>query len=137
MVLILLLGLIAASLGLAFRGSSGLRNSANQSLIREATAVAEEGINAIMAELGKPPNRRMLVSGKPINAWNTTPDTLQQNPCLNITSITPTTTSARNLANNTYVAIDSTHRYILRRVRYSTDSSSAPITPRANSIDYK
>lgn len=127
-VLVVMLIVLSGTLALAIRGGSGSLASAYQSQTLEARAAAESGATQIIAELNKLPNRRMLVSGRPLtgptNSWRNPVapgggvDPQQQNPC---TTATPTQ-AARDLAEpnrwNDVRPNSSDHQFRLRSVRY-------------------
>lgn len=132
-VLIVMLIVLSGSLALAIRGGSGSLASAYQSQTREARAAAESGATQIIAELNKLPNRRMLVSGRPLtgatNSWQNPRtesggvDPQQQNPC---TTLQPTT-NARNFSDGVYrevIAGDASKEYRLLSVTYRNSDRS-------------
>ncbi|MFY8149302.1 MAG: hypothetical protein ACOVNL_08810 [Prochlorococcaceae cyanobacterium] len=134
-VMLVILICILGSMALAMRSGSGLLASRLQSQSREAREVAEAGIVQVVSELNNPPNRRMLVSGLPLNAWGTTPDARQQNPCLQLPTATPTSSGARALAGNAIQDLqsgDTSRRFRLRSVRYSNTNRTRWIESRYN-----
>lgn len=91
----LLLALLAAlvtmisAASLLIRGQAGLLGEAQQSEARMAREVAEAGLNAVISELNRPGNRRLLVSTVPFTSWQANANSTQSvdqnkvtNPCL-------------------------------------------------------
>jgi hypothetical protein len=91
----LLIALLAAlvtmisAVSLLVRGQAGLLGVAQESQARMARETAEAGVNAVIAELNRPGNRRLLVSPVPFTAWkaraNSAVDSTRNsvtNPCL-------------------------------------------------------
>ena len=129
--IVILMIAITASVALAVRGGSGLLSAALDSQSREARDVAEAGLTAVISELNKKQNRRMLVSGLSPATWATTPDARQQNPCLQLGAATTTLSSARSLAGNSeqnLVSDDTNRRFILKTVRYTNKDRSVHVS---------
>ena len=122
--LLVVLASLLATVALALRGGSGQLAAAWQSQSREARQTAEAGLTAIIGELNKAPNRRMLVSGRGLGAWSSSPDALQQNPCLQSTAVVPTTSLARSYGGATTQNLDgdTSRSFVLRSVRYANNT---------------
>jgi type II secretory pathway pseudopilin PulG len=79
----LLLALLAAlvtmisAASLLIRGQAGLLGEAQQSEARMAREVAEAGLNAVISELNRPGNRRLLVSTVPFTSWQANANSMQ------------------------------------------------------------
>lgn len=123
-VVVVLLITTLGTLTIASRNSSGRLASVFQGQSREARDVAMAGAVQIIGALNQPANRGMLVSGRPLNQWSTTPDPDLDNPCLAaLPTPISTTAEARGFGNNAeqnLIAGDSSRRFILRSVRYSS-----------------
>jgi hypothetical protein len=112
MVLVVLLVAVVGAGSLALRSVSGQAGTQQLSASREAREAAESGIVAIISELNRPRNRRLLVSGSSPELWGSATDLRQRNPCLQLNGVvTP------SLPANTLTAANS--QYVLRSVRYA------------------
>jgi hypothetical protein len=131
--LVLLVAVVGAS-SLALRGSSGISGISGTlqlSASRQAREAAENGITEIVAELNRPQNRRLLVSGSSPNAWGSSTDINQRNPCENRTATPqPPLGSATTAGNNLWKSAGGNGEYILRSVRYANRDRSARLAYR-------
>lgn len=128
--LVLLVAVVGAS-SLALRGTSGISGTLQLSASRQAREAAENGITEIVAELNRPQNRRLLVSGSSPNAWGSSTETDQQNPCVTVDGTPqPPLTSASTAGNNLWKSAGGNGQYILRSVRYANRDRSARLAYR-------
>lgn len=129
-VVVVLMVAAVGILSLVNRSSSGRTGAAYKTQTITAREVARSGMLRIIGELNKPANRGMLVSGVPLNGWSASPNPAIQNPCLRppfTGSATPTTAAARGFGANatqSFVAGDTTRRFVLRSIRYASADRS-------------
>lgn len=134
---VVLLALLVAVVGagsLALRSASSESGGLRLSARRQAQETAESGATAIIGELNKPENRKLLVSATAPESWGSQTDTIQQNPCeqLGSTAAVPPLPSAAAAGSNQWQTAwqdgGATGQYILRGVRHSNRTRSATST---------
>jgi len=128
MVLMALMVAIVSAGTLAMRSASSHSGSMHMSAGRQAREAAENGVTEIVAELNRPQNRRLLVSGTSPDSWGSATDITQRNPCENLNgSVVTPTASVGTAANNTWKPAGGNGQYVLRSVRYSNRDRDARV----------
>jgi hypothetical protein len=133
-VLLVLLVAVVGAGSLALRSASSESGGLRLSARRQAQETAESGATAIIGELNKPENRKLLVSATAPESWGSQTDTIQQNPCeqLGSTAAVPPLPSAAAAGSNQWQTAwqdgGATGQYILRGVRHSNRTRSATST---------
>ncbi len=106
--ILVLLALVAGTVGLASLSSSGLLGSRNEGTSKDAQAVAEAAMANIVATLNQPENRKMLVAGTAMNSWASASGDTLQSPCIRNDGTRPgandgqPTTAAKNLGDGQF-----------------------------------
>jgi hypothetical protein len=122
MVLVVVFSALIGVGSLAYRTLSNQAGGSELNASRAARDAAESGTTAIIAELNKVENRRLLVSGSNPGAWGSSNDPLQRNACLS-PSIAPLA-SASTIGSNSWKSVGGNGEYILRSVRYANRDRS-------------
>jgi hypothetical protein len=144
MVLVVLLVAVVGAGSLALRSVSGKAGSLQLSARREAADAAESGIVAIISELNRPANRRLLVSGTSPDGWGQPSNPNQRNPLLRNPCLQGTTGAAveplaslKPAGENTWKSAGGNGQYVLRSVRYSAPTNTFPFDPRGKRLLFR
>jgi hypothetical protein len=142
--ILILLALVAGTVGLTTLTANNLLSSRKQDTRSDALSVAEAGADQVIAVLNQVENRKMLVSGQRLNQWSTADFT---SPCRDKDNKTPgaPTATARSLGDGQFrnlddlVANTGNRRFALKSVTFaagqpgSADRRSDSVTTTAGS----